>query len=92
MKKIIRRLIGIRRLKREGLRYLKIAEKIRKFKDLSQPLPRRFSFPVDDLVLVDEDMPMVKIPKWKQWLTRAKSWLEKLFIKIKSRFQYKAGG
>jgi len=85
MKKAIRQLIGIRRLKREGLRYLKIAEKIREFKDLTQPLPRRFSFPVDDLVLVDEDMPMVRIPKWRQWLTKAKMYFEKLFIKIRSR-------
>lgn len=85
MKKEIRRLIGIRRLKKEGLKYLKIAEKISEFKDLSQPLPRRFTFPVDQLVLVDEDMPMVKISKWKQWLTRVKVYFEKLFIKIKAR-------
>jgi len=90
MKKIIRRLIGIRRLKREGLRYLKIAEKIREFK-VGEPIPRSLTFPVDQLVLIDEDIPMVKIPKWKQWLTRVKMWFERLFIKIKSKFQYKAG-
>lgn len=71
-------------MKREGLRYLKIAEKIRKFK-VGQPISKSFTFPVDQLALVDEDMPMVRVPKWKQWLTRVKVWFEKLIIKIRSR-------
>lgn len=82
MEKSVRREIGIKRLKKVGLSYEQIGERIREFKNLGYvpnlhiDLPHRVK---------SEEVPIKKISVWQRIKTAIIIWFERLILRMKRR-------